>query len=635
MPQPDHSPRSEGEVVRGGSTDPNQPWQAYHTVFTNAKAGMDGVDKEKVQRVVYEMSKGSKYFENEKRREALVMQKIQHMKSQSALLTDSDVKNHEKAADIKIKNLETQRDLSRIWMHVDLDAFYAAVETLENPTLAGKPMAVGGMSMICTANYEARKFGVRAAMPGFIACRLCPDLIFVSPNFEKYTSYSEKVRQVFHDYDPNFLARSLDEAYLDITDQCLSRNMSSEEVAEELRRRVYDLTGLTCSAGVAPNRMIAKVCSDVNKPNGQFIVPNDRAAVMAFVSSLPIRKIGGIGKVTERILKEVLSVSVCEDLIDKRGLISALFSSISTDFFLSVGLGIGGSTTPVEEPRKSLSCERTFSEISHEDGLFAKLEELADNLARELESEELQGRTITLKLKTATFEVRTRSLTLPFLVCRKEDLLIHASKLLKAELPLSLRLMGLRVSHFQGDSSFLNQRTLAEYFSVGNSAGSGSSEISLASGSSVVPSFTAEVSELSQKNGKNTDGTNSKIRDGTLVDCFFQGTDSGSALDCPPLLKEMRWIDDLQCSLCKLEIPSFLETERQEHVDFHFAELLQRRYADGFDLEAGSQGVETQTRRHLSQPYKGTLSKRGHIDRAIDSKGKRKCLSIDAFFSKD
>lgn len=223
-----------------------QPWQSYHTVFTNAKAGMDGVDKDKVQKVVYEMSKGSRYFENEQRKEASIQQRVQHMQAQAARLTVADLTNYEKMADSKLAELEASRDLSRIWMHVDLDAFYAAVETLEDPSLVGKAMAVGGMSMICTANYEARKFGVRAAMPGFIACKLCPDLIFVRPNFDKYTWYSEQVRQVFREYDPQFVARSLDEAYLDITDQCSLRCMSSGEVSDAIQNTVR------CSALIGP-----------------------------------------------------------------------------------------------------------------------------------------------------------------------------------------------------------------------------------------------------------------------------------------------------------------------------------------------------------------------------------------------
>ncbi|KAA8545772.1 hypothetical protein F0562_020777 [Nyssa sinensis] len=405
--------------------DTSRPWQSYHTVYTNAKAGMDGVDKEKVQRIVYEMSKGSKYFENEERKEAYIKQKIENMRAQCAKLTAADISHYQKVADKRILELEATRDLSRIWLHVDMDAFYAAVETLSNPLLKGKPMAVGSMSMISTANYEARRFGVRAAMPGFIARKLCPELIFVPVDFKKYIYYSDLTRKVFQKYDPNFLAASLDEAYLDITEVCKERGKIGGEIAEELRAGVYEETGLTCSAGVAPNRLLAKVCSDINKPNGQFVLPNDRMAVVTFISSLPIRKIGGIGNVTEHVLKDVFGITTCEEMLQKCGFLCALFSLSSADFFLSA--------------------------TDDEALLYQKLVDLAEMLSADMKKEDLCGRTLTLKLKTASFEVRTRAMTLQKYICSREDILKHASKLLKAEMPISLRLIGLRVSQFNED----------------------------------------------------------------------------------------------------------------------------------------------------------------------------------------
>ncbi|KAJ7562419.1 hypothetical protein O6H91_03G068200 [Diphasiastrum complanatum] len=426
----------------------DKPWHSYDTVFLNAKAGMDGVDKEKVQKVVYEMSKGSRYFENEKRKEAVVEQRIDRLRSQACLITAAGLASLEKVVDKKIGELEANRDLSRVWIHVDLDAFYAAVETQENPSLKGKPMAVGGLSMICTANYEARKFGVRAAMPGFIARKLCQDLIFVRPDFEKYSKYSELTRQVFREYDERFIARSMDEAYLDVTDICRERTISGAQVAEEIRHHVYEKTKLTCSAGVGPNRLLAKVCSDINKPNGQYVLPNERSAIMNFISALPIRKVSGIGKVTERMLKDVL------------------------DFFFSVGLAIGGSEPPQDEPRKSLSNERTFMATTDESFFSKKLEELAEALAVDMAKEGLQGRTLTLKLKTASFEVRTRAVSLHQYIFSKSDILLHASKLLKAEVPLSLRLIGLRLANFKGEMFAClspSQRTLASYLNQNTS----------------------------------------------------------------------------------------------------------------------------------------------------------------------
>ncbi|EOX98479.1 DNA/RNA polymerases superfamily protein isoform 1 [Theobroma cacao] len=451
-----------------------RPWQSYHTVYTNAKAGMDGVDKEKVQRVVYEMSKGSKYFENEERKEAFIRQKIEHMRARAAKIPAADLSHYQKVVDKRILELEATRELSRIWLHVDMDAFYAAVETLSNPLLKGKPMAVGGMSMISTANYEARKFGVRAAMPGFIARKLCPELIFVPTDFEKYTHYSNLTRKVFQNYDPNFMAASLDEAYLDITEVCKERGISGAEIAEELRSRVHEETGLTCSAGVAPNRLLAKVCSDINKPNGQFVLPNDRMAVMTFISSLPIRKIGGIGKVTENILRGVLGINTCEEMLRKGSFLCALFSHSTADFFLSVGLGLGGTDTPEARFRKSISSERTFSATQDTALLYQKLADIAEMLSADMQKEGLCGRTLTLKLKTASFEVRTRAVTLQKYICSSDDILKYASRLLKAELPISLRLIGLRVSHFNEDKVGVpvdpTQKTLTTFLISGDAS---------------------------------------------------------------------------------------------------------------------------------------------------------------------
>ncbi|KAI3445883.1 hypothetical protein Pfo_002548 [Paulownia fortunei] len=457
--------------------DPARPWQSYNTVYTTAKAGMEGVDKEKVQKIVYEMSKGSKYFENEERKEAYMKQKIESMRAQLAKLTASDISHHQKIADKKIVELEATRDLSSIWLHVDMDAFYAAVETLCNPSLKGKPMAVGGMSMISTANYEARKFGIRAAMPGFIARKLCSELIFVPTDFKKYTYYSDLTRKVFQKYDPNFLAASLDEAYLDITNYCDDKGMTAGEVAEELRESVHKETGLTCSAGVAPNRLLAKVCSDINKPNGQFVLPNERMAVMTFISSLPIRKIGGIGKVTENILSGVFGITTCEEMLQKSSFICALFSRTSADFFLSVGLGLGRTDTPQVTQRKSISNERTFSPTEDEASIHQKIVDLSENLSFDMKKQGLRGRTLTLKLKTSCFEVRTRAVTLPNYICSSEDILKHATKLLMAELPVSLRLLGLRMSHFsegrKGVANDPKQKTLSNFIVTEDASGRG------------------------------------------------------------------------------------------------------------------------------------------------------------------
>ncbi|KAK1645821.1 hypothetical protein QYE76_063626 [Lolium multiflorum] len=620
---------SAGTPSDGGG---DRPWQSYRTAYTNAKAGMEGVDKEKVQRVIYEMSKGSKYFENEQKKEAITKLKIEHLRAQCAKLTDNDISHFQKVAEKKILELEASRDLSKIWLHTDMDAFYAAVETLENPSLKGKPLAVGSMSMIATASYEARKFGVRAAMPGFIGCKLCPDLVFVRPNFERYTHYSGLARKVFGRYDPNFFATSLDEAYLDITEVCIERGITGEEVASELRGAVHQETGLTCSAGVAPNRMIAKVCSDINKPNGQFILPNDRDAVTTFVSTLPIRKIGGIGKVTEQMLHQVLGISTCQEMLQKAAFLCALFSEGSTDFFLSVGLGLGGTETPEHRLRKSMSCERTFSATDDSSLLFEKLDNLAENLADDMQKECLKGRTLTLKLKTAAFEVRTRAATAPNYISSKEDILIYAKKLLKAELPLSLRLMGLRMSHFHGekdDSTSPTQRTLDRFFhsseNNSNTNGTNGASSTDASGGNNYCNDVTTKDEFSVHDNEKLsvpEGTVSSNMKVTQIEKFEESANcKAPASSSKP--DQHFWLDGYICSLCGFELPPCFEEERQEHSDFHLAEMLQKEDA------ADSQG-HLSKERLAERPCSTTPTQK----KKLKSSKEGKHIPIDSFFLK-
>ncbi|XP_050209752.1 DNA polymerase kappa isoform X4 [Mercurialis annua] len=602
------------EATSSGENNP-KPWQSYHTVYTNAKAGMEGVDKEKVQRIVYEMSKGSKYFQNEEKKEAFMRQKIENMRVQCAKLAPANLAHFQTVADRKISELEVTRDLSRIWLHVDMDAFYAAVETLSNPSLKGKPMAVGGLSMLSTANYEARRFGVRAAMPGFIARKLCPELILVPTDFKKYIHYSDLTRKVFQKYDPHFMAASLDEAYLDITDVCRDRGTTGGEIAEELRNSVYQETGLTCSAGVAANQLLAKVCSDINKPNGQFVLPNDRTAIVTFISSLPIRKIGGIGKVTEHILTDVLGIKTCEDLLQKGGFLCALFS------------------------------QSTAAEI-------------AEMLSSDMQKEGLHGRTLTLKLKTASFEIRSRAVTLQKYICSSEDILKHASKLLKAELPVSLRLIGLRVSHFSEDKaealSDPTQKTLMNFIVTGDASRKNiMGRSSLASDCSDQPftddietAFSTDSREIQHDetrdslNVQDLDGHNCTIssnievntRDTVRCNTEFtspehtdgRNADTSNEAVLPKCKNELFWIDDYKCSFCGIEMPPDFVAERQEHSDFHFAERLQNEESS----------INTRT----SIPRQRLVSKTDASGQSTQKKAKlsrdKSHISIDMFFTK-
>nr|CAD1841342.1 unnamed protein product [Ananas comosus var. bracteatus] len=649
--------------MMGASSDADRPWQSYHTVYTNGKAGMEGVDKEKVQKIIYEMSKGSKYFENEQRKEAFTKQKIENLRTQCAKLTDKDVSHFQLVADRKIEELEASRDLSKTWLHADMDAFYAAVETLENPSLKGKPLAVGSMSMICTANYEARKYGVRAAMPGFIACKLCTDLVLVPTNFQKYTYFSELTRKVFQKYDPHFIATSLDEAYINITEACAERDISSEEVAAELRNAIYEETGLTCSVGAAPNRMLAKVCSDINKPNGQFILPNNREAVMTFISSLPIRKIGGIGKVTEHILRDALGITTCQEMLQKGAFLCALFSDCSAGSLLSIcGTWLRGNRYPEHRLRKSISCERTFTATTDSALLFQKLADIAESLSRDMQKESLWGRTLTLKLKTSSFEVRTRAMSLPKYTNSKEDIVMYGSRLLKAELPLSLRLMGLRVSQFRDDKhSSLDptQKTLTKYFLSGDTTSSDNNtlgtrmidkhlvddvegdlsahhESSLNDSKLILLDEKDNLLECSELTVLNN-GTSSTSEDGLkdkdgvrfLKSESNEKTDelknfqNNETIGLSSQNSKPSWIDGYICSRCGIELPSSFEEERQEHTDYHLAEMLQE--------EEVMQNKNLVKGRSLQKLCDASPSAR---KKQKASSGKGKHIPIDAFFIK-
>ncbi|GAB6019908.1 hypothetical protein CHUAL_001442 [Chamberlinius hualienensis] len=356
--------------------------------------------------------------------------------------------------------LEKKRETHCIIVHVDMDAYYAAVEMRDDPKLVNLPMAVGGLGMLSTSNYIARKYGIRAAMPGFIAKKLCPNLIIVKPNFEKYTRVSEQVRGVIALYDSNYSAVSLDEAYLEITalvdvefakDSERSREEIGAAIVDEMRQKIFQETKLTCSAGIAVNARLAKVCSNINKPNGQFCIPFTREDVMNFVSTLPVGKICGVGNVSQQML-HALGVNVCQDLWEKRAEISIVFSPLSAESYLSISLGMGSTRIYNDEGRKSISVERTFRDTSDVNILRNKCEKLSDHLCDDLKAEGILGKVVTLKVKTSCYHTRTRAKTLAFYTDNEVHVKAAAMKLLEQEIKsvcpenLVLRLMGVRMS---------------------------------------------------------------------------------------------------------------------------------------------------------------------------------------------
>lgn len=335
-------------------------------------------------------------------------------------------------------------------VHIDCDAFFAAVEELDRPELKTVPMAVG-KGVLTTCNYEARKFGCRSGMAAFVAKKLCPKLISLPPNYEKYTAKALEIRAVLAQYDPLFESASIDEAYLNITGYCTENQIVPEQAVERLRVEVLEKTQISVSAGIAANAKIAKISSNRNKPNGQFCVPNERDAIMEFMKDLPVRKVNGVGRVFEREL-DAIGIKVCGDIYPHRALLTRLFGEKAFQFLAQCYLGLGRTKIqPVESyERKSVSTESTFPDTGGEE-LLEKLSWTAQELEKDLARAEVKGRTLVLKVKLHSFEVLTRQTAPPRAVSLAKDLysfsLPMLTKLMKEIPNMKLRLLGLRCTN--------------------------------------------------------------------------------------------------------------------------------------------------------------------------------------------
>ncbi len=325
-----------------------------------------------------------------------------------------------------------------------MDAFYASVAELDNPELRGKAIAVGGegrRGVISAASYEARKFGVKSAMSGALARQKCPHLIFVNSNFARYKEISAQVREIFYEYTDLVEPLSLDEAYLDVTEN-KKGNPSANTIAREIRERIFEVTGLRASAGISINKFIAKVASDINKPNGQKTVHPDE--VIQFLEELPVNKFYGVGKVTAAKMYN-LGIFVGNDL--KKKSLEELVKSFgkSGTHYYNIVRGIHNSAVKPNRIRKSVAAERTFSEnISSEIFMIEKLEKIADELERRMTKTDTKGKTITLKIKYSDFTQHTRSKTKEYFMQTKNEFFPVVKELLfQDKITNSVRLLGL------------------------------------------------------------------------------------------------------------------------------------------------------------------------------------------------
>ena len=337
-----------------------------------------------------------------------------------------------------------------------MDAFYASVEQRDNPVLRGKPVAVGGIrrGVVASASYEARVFGVRSAMPSRTALRKCPHLQFVRSRFDVYRQVSQQIRDIFFEYTDLVEPLSLDEAYLDVTEN-KKDIFSAILIARQIREKIEARTQLTASAGVSINKFVAKVASDINKPNGiKVILPDE---VVPFLETLPIEKFHGIGKVTASKMKR-LGIHNGYDIKQWSEIDLVKRFGKTGRYFYRIVRGEDNRKVNPNRIRKSIGAERTFNEdIFSVDEMFEKLKKIGENLFRSIEKSENYGRTITVKIKFSDFQIITRSKTMNRDITRVQDLIAIVRELLyqNMENGVGVRLLGISVSNLRREEDSL------------------------------------------------------------------------------------------------------------------------------------------------------------------------------------
>lgn len=333
-------------------------------------------------------------------------------------------------------------------VHVDMDAFYASIEQRDNPSLKGKPVAVGraaGRGVVAAASYEARAYGVHSALPARLALERCPELIFVKPRFEVYRAVSAQIHKVFAHYTPIIQPLALDEAYLDVSEQWPQYG-SATAMAHAIRADILRETGLTASAGVSYNRFLAKLASGQNKPNGLFVIPPQHGA--AFVASLPVEKFHGVGPATTKRM-HALGIRTGEDLKQWTEAQLRPHFGNSSRFYYDIARGVDHRPVEANRVRKSLGTETTFArDIADWETLAATLDGIVDKLWAACLQKRILGRTFTVKLRYAGFQTVTRAQSEPFPIVEEEQIRQIALRILKSFFPLkkSVRLLGLTIS---------------------------------------------------------------------------------------------------------------------------------------------------------------------------------------------
>ena len=344
--------------------------------------------------------------------------------------------------------------MTRKIIHIDMDAFYASVEQRDNPELRGKAIAVGGSpsgrGVIATASYEARKYGIKSAMSSAVALRLFPKLIFVKPRFEAYKEASTIIQEIFYEYSDLVEPLSLDEAYIDVTENKME-NPSATLIAKEIREKIFERTDLTASAGISYNKFLAKVASDMNKPNGMTLITPEMAE--DFLEALPVGKFHGVGRVTKEKMN-LLGIEKGSDLKKWHEADLIKHFGKAGSHYYHIVRGIDERSVHNDHVRKSFGAERTFS-TDYNDWTLLKteLEGIANKLSERMENKSVKGKTISLKLRYDNFETITRALTLSYYTSSKEVLLEQALQLMEQTQAgdRKVRLLGISVSNLDSE----------------------------------------------------------------------------------------------------------------------------------------------------------------------------------------
>jgi len=658
-------------------------------ISASGKAGMDGIDRSRIDAIILRESGNSLYMRQQRKRDAKVNERIERLREKLDDQNRQDPEGMwrtqlEASLEREIRQVTAGRPEHSFCCVVDMDMFYMACELLSKPGLANVPACVGH-GMITTSNYVARRYGVRSAMAGYIGDRLVEELsggalrlVHVDHHFDLYREKSHAVRRVLAEYDPNLRAYSLDEVYMDLRrylrqklrhpdwdhDQ-ISRRLSSsspsswginvlegqqeqqgeegdrgvvdaetvengdpdesensdaddvfemlqeaeilqatDALVREMRSRVCEATGgLTCSAGVASTFTVAKIASDHNKPNGLCVVTPDSHGVLSFLHPLPTRKVGGIGRVTEKMLK-AFGIHTVRDLYEHRALVRLLFQPATAGFLLRASLGCSSSSSDGNEgdddanndeneapsssaQQKGISRERTFRAGQSWTVINGRLEDIARMLSGDMQRKNLWGRTVTVKVKLHTFDCLSKSRTLRVYVQAANDLAKHATTLLgeiRKEFAgqFNVRLLGIRLSNFRGDNDDSKfQSTIDPFLARGRFGGCDSGHGKTFATRTHSPIF-----------GKSSTGT-AREEQRTLETFLLHGTESdGPGDDGGDEVDDEQYLLRVDCPVCGRQFSEKHNAALNRHLDHC---LNSHNDDDEIEYPAASGGSESKT----------------------------------------